>query len=180
MGARQLGHRRISRREISRPADAVRRAGHEGAHQIHRWLAVAPLARPLFPLLHPRLSRPVAAAGPGIRPLEPRAMVPGRAEARGGAGRPRGSTGTGGGPARGAPRRAATARPVVPPPPEPLRQLLRDTRWLGGDTPNYADFSALATFLWTASAARTPPLTEDDPLRAWRARRVRPVRRRPR
>ena len=41
--------------------------------------------------------------------------------------------------------------PLVPPQLEPLRQLLRDTRWLGGDTPNYADFSALATFLWTAS-----------------------------
>jgi glutathione S-transferase len=57
--------------------------------------------------------------------------------------------------------------PLVPPQLEPLRQLLRDTRWLGGDTPNYADFSALATFLWTASVARTPPLTEDDPLRDW-------------
>ena len=57
--------------------------------------------------------------------------------------------------------------PLVPPQLEPLRELLRDTRWLGGDTPNYADFSALATFLWTASVARTPPLTEDDPLRDW-------------
>ena len=57
--------------------------------------------------------------------------------------------------------------PLVPPQLEPLRQLLRDTRWLGGETPNYADFSALATFLWTASVARTPPLTEDDPLRDW-------------
>jgi glutathione S-transferase len=57
--------------------------------------------------------------------------------------------------------------PLVPPQLEPLRQLLRDTRWLGGDKPNYADFSALATFLWTASVARTPPLTEDDPLRDW-------------
>ena len=55
--------------------------------------------------------------------------------------------------------------PLVPPQLEPLRQLLRDTRWLGGDTPNYADFSALTTFLWTASVARTPP--EDDPLRDW-------------
>lgn len=57
--------------------------------------------------------------------------------------------------------------PLVPPQLEPLRQLLRDTRWLGGDTPNYADFSALATFLWTASVATTPPLTEADPLRDW-------------
>ena len=57
--------------------------------------------------------------------------------------------------------------PLVPPQLEPLRQLLRDTRWLGGETPNYADFSALAVFLWTASVAKTPPLTEDDPLRDW-------------
>ena len=57
--------------------------------------------------------------------------------------------------------------PLVPPQLEPLRQLLRDTRWLGGETPNYADFSALAMFLWTASVATTPPLTEDDPLRDW-------------
>ena len=33
-------------------------------------------------------------------------------------------------------------------------------KWLGGDTPNFADYSALAVFLWTASVARTPPLVE--------------------
>jgi glutathione S-transferase len=57
--------------------------------------------------------------------------------------------------------------PLVPPQLEPLRVLLKDTKWLGGDTPNYADFCALAVFLWTASVAKTPPLTEDDPLRDW-------------
>ncbi|MBL8548558.1 MAG: glutathione S-transferase family protein [Hyphomonadaceae bacterium] len=57
--------------------------------------------------------------------------------------------------------------PLVPPTLEPFRQLLRETKWLGGETPNYADYSALAVFLWTASVAKIPPLTEDDPLRDW-------------
>jgi len=57
--------------------------------------------------------------------------------------------------------------PLVPPTLEPFRQLLRESLWLGGDRPNYADFRALAVFLWAASVATTPPLTEDDPLRGW-------------
>ena len=57
--------------------------------------------------------------------------------------------------------------PQVPPTLEPFRQLLKANKWLGGDQPNYADFRALAVFLWTASVAGTPPLTEDDPLRDW-------------
>lgn len=57
--------------------------------------------------------------------------------------------------------------PLVPPTLEPFRQLLRESKWLGGDTPNYSDYRALSVFLWTASVATTPPLTEDDPLRGW-------------
>ena len=57
--------------------------------------------------------------------------------------------------------------PKVPPLLEPFRQLLRDRKWIGGEKPNYADYRALAVFLWTASVATTPPLTEDDPLRDW-------------
>jgi len=57
--------------------------------------------------------------------------------------------------------------PLVPPTLEPLRQLLKSSPWLGGSKPNYADYRALAVFLWTASVATTPPLTEDDPLRDW-------------
>jgi glutathione S-transferase len=55
----------------------------------------------------------------------------------------------------------------VPPTLEPFRQLVTQHKWLGGDEPNYADFRALAVFLWCASVAATPPLTEDDPLRDW-------------
>lgn len=57
--------------------------------------------------------------------------------------------------------------PLVSPTLEPLRKILNETKWLGGDAPNFADYSALAVFLWTASVARTPPLVEDDPLRDW-------------
>jgi glutathione S-transferase len=57
--------------------------------------------------------------------------------------------------------------PLVPPTLEPFRQLLRESQWLGGDRPNYADYRALAVFLWAASVATTPPLTDDDPLRDW-------------
>ncbi len=55
--------------------------------------------------------------------------------------------------------------PLVPPLLEPFRELLKGTQWLGGDNPNYADYCALAVFLWTASVAKTPPLHDDDPLR---------------
>jgi glutathione S-transferase len=57
--------------------------------------------------------------------------------------------------------------PLVPPLLEPLRVLLAETPWLGGSTPNYADYRALAVFLWLASVATLPPLTADDPLRDW-------------
>ena len=57
--------------------------------------------------------------------------------------------------------------PLVPPTLEPFRQLFHENKWLGGDKPNYADYRALAVFLWTASVATTPPLTDDDPLRDW-------------
>ncbi|MBU6443960.1 MAG: glutathione S-transferase family protein [Alphaproteobacteria bacterium] len=55
--------------------------------------------------------------------------------------------------------------PMVPPDLEPFRELLKDTRWLGGEHPNYADYRALAVFLWTASVATIPPLHDDDPLK---------------
>jgi glutathione S-transferase len=55
--------------------------------------------------------------------------------------------------------------PLVPPALEPLRTLLKETPWLGGDRPNYADYCILAVFLWTASVAKTPPLYDDEPLK---------------
>lgn len=55
----------------------------------------------------------------------------------------------------------------VPPKLEPLRALLHDTPWLGGDQPSYTDFRALAVFLFMAAVSTTPVLTDDDPLRDW-------------
>jgi glutathione S-transferase len=57
--------------------------------------------------------------------------------------------------------------PTVPPKLEILRQVLREHKWLGGDAPNYADYRALSIFLFCASVADTPVLTDDDPLRDW-------------
>lgn len=57
--------------------------------------------------------------------------------------------------------------PLVPPQLELLRGTLRENKWLGGDTPNYADYRALSVFLFCASVADTPPLPDDDPLRDW-------------
>jgi glutathione S-transferase len=57
--------------------------------------------------------------------------------------------------------------PKVPPALELLRTTLRQSPWLGGQSPNYADYRALSVFLFCASVADTPPLTEDDPLRDW-------------
>jgi glutathione S-transferase len=50
---------------------------------------------------------------------------------------------------------------------EPLRGTLREHPWFGGESPNYVDYRLLASFLWLASVADTPPLVEDDPLRDW-------------
>ena len=57
--------------------------------------------------------------------------------------------------------------PLIPPKLELLRTTLRDTPWLGGDTPNYTDYRALAVFLFMSAVATTPVLTEDDPIRDW-------------
>ena len=57
--------------------------------------------------------------------------------------------------------------PLIPPKLELLRTTLRETPWLGGDSPNYTDFRALAVFLFMAAVATTPVLTDDDPLRDW-------------
>jgi hypothetical protein len=57
--------------------------------------------------------------------------------------------------------------PLVPPTLQLLRNTLAQNTWFGGDSPNYADFRLLSVFLFTASVADTPVLTDDDPLRDW-------------
>jgi glutathione S-transferase len=49
----------------------------------------------------------------------------------------------------------------------PLRAQLARFPYLGGSTPNYADYIALGAFHWAASVATLPPLAADDSLRAW-------------
>jgi glutathione S-transferase len=50
----------------------------------------------------------------------------------------------------------------------PLRLHLAKHRFLGGDTPNYADYIALGIFEWVGSVATVPPLAADDEvLRGW-------------
>lgn len=49
----------------------------------------------------------------------------------------------------------------------PLRTHLSRFAFLGGSTPNYADYIALGAFLWVASVATLPLLAHDDTLRAW-------------
>ncbi|MGH8318225.1 MAG: glutathione S-transferase N-terminal domain-containing protein [Steroidobacteraceae bacterium] len=51
----------------------------------------------------------------------------------------------------------------------PLRQhLLRGTPFIGGDSPNYADYIALGGFQWVASVSTLPLLASDDrTLCAW-------------
>jgi len=50
---------------------------------------------------------------------------------------------------------------------EPLRLALRENDFLGGSSPNYADYRIIGGFLWLASLAQTPALAADDPLRPW-------------
>ena len=50
---------------------------------------------------------------------------------------------------------------------EPLRAALGQHQWLGGATPNYADYGIMGGILFTASVCQTPVIANDDPLRDW-------------
>lgn len=50
---------------------------------------------------------------------------------------------------------------------EPIRMLLKDTKWFAGEEPNHIDFLMLSHFLWLSSLAVIPPLAKDDPLMEW-------------
>ena len=49
----------------------------------------------------------------------------------------------------------------------PLRAHLARHPFLGGSTPNYADYIALGSFLWAGTVATLPLLAHDDTLRTW-------------
>ncbi len=55
----------------------------------------------------------------------------------------------------------------VPPKLQLMRNALAESPWFGGESPNYADYRMLSVFLFAASVADIPVLTDDDPLRDW-------------
>src|SRR6188508_716884 len=108
----KLGYRRIPGHAVSRSAHAARRREHEGPDEIHRQLDLGHRDPPVVLLLHPRLSQPVAAAGPGVRAREPPDAVPPGTQARRCPGRSRGATAAGATAAR-APAPAPEADPLA-------------------------------------------------------------------
>lgn len=54
---------------------------------------------------------------------------------------------------------------------QPLRLVLREWPWLGGeDGPAYADYIAFGAFQWARCVSAFPLLTPEDPLHDWRGR----------
>ncbi len=49
----------------------------------------------------------------------------------------------------------------------PMRAALGSAPYLGGDTPNYADYIALGGFLWAGAICTIPLLAADDKLNDW-------------
>jgi len=52
----------------------------------------------------------------------------------------------------------------------PVRAALSTAPFLGGDTPNYADYIALGGFLWAGAICTVPLLAGDDKLNDWLTR----------
>lgn len=53
---------------------------------------------------------------------------------------------------------------------QPLRMTVSAQPFLGGDGPDYADYTVFGTFMWARSTSPLQLLAEDDPIHAWRAR----------
>ena len=53
---------------------------------------------------------------------------------------------------------------------DPLRLTLRTQPYLGGDTPNYADYIVFGAFQWARVVSPFKLLAEEDPVYAWRER----------
>ena len=49
----------------------------------------------------------------------------------------------------------------------PLRLVLRQLPWLGGEAPSYADCIIAGTLMWPHCSSRFEVLAEDDPIAAW-------------
>lgn len=50
---------------------------------------------------------------------------------------------------------------------EPMRALLADQPFLGGNTPLYADYLPFGIFQWARVVTGAMPIAEDDPVRDW-------------
>ncbi len=50
----------------------------------------------------------------------------------------------------------------------PMRLTLKTQPWLGGASPNYADYIAFGPFQWARAISPFKLLKEDDPIYAWR------------
>src|SRR3984885_8602798 len=61
----------------------------------------------------------------------------------------------------------ASRLPALPDALMPLRAHLSHFPYLGGCTPNYADYIVLGAFLWVASVSTLPLLARNDALRPW-------------
>jgi glutathione S-transferase len=53
---------------------------------------------------------------------------------------------------------------------EPLRAMLGMQSFIGGATPNYADYTVFGAFMWARNVSPFKLLAEDDPVHAWRDR----------
>ena len=50
----------------------------------------------------------------------------------------------------------------------PMRLTLKTQPWLGGASPNYADYIVFGPFQWARATSPFKLLKEDDPIYAWR------------
>jgi glutathione S-transferase len=50
---------------------------------------------------------------------------------------------------------------------EPIRQTVAQQRFIGGETPSYADYIVFSGFQWARIASDFKLLAEDDPITAW-------------
>lgn len=52
----------------------------------------------------------------------------------------------------------------------PVRATLKDRDFLGGSTPNFADYAVFGAFMWARGVSDFKMLDTDDPVHAWRER----------
>ena len=50
---------------------------------------------------------------------------------------------------------------------EPMRRVVEETPFLGGELPTYADYVALSPFIWARTVSPFALVTEGDPVHAW-------------